>query len=50
MKTSWNKLGVQLSEPILRTLKELNFKETTPVQVPVLLVHLENKFTYLFFI
>lgn len=33
MKTSWTELGVSLSEPILQTLKELSFKETTPVQV-----------------
>jgi hypothetical protein len=33
MKTEWNELGVKLSEPILQTLKELNFIKTTPVQV-----------------
>ena len=33
MKTGWNDLGVKLSLPILKTLKELEFKNTTPVQV-----------------
>lgn len=33
MKTEWNDLGVKLSEPILQTLKDLNFIKTTPVQV-----------------
>lgn len=33
MEKGWNKLSVRLSEPVLKTLKELDFKETTPVQV-----------------
>ena len=34
MERSWDKLtGVSLSQPIHQTLKKLNFKKTTPVQV-----------------
>lgn len=43
MKTEWNDLGVKLSEPILQTLKDLNFIKTTPVQAACIPLLLQKK-------
>merc|ERR1712071_212059 len=43
MDTCWEKLGVKLSPPIIKTLKELDFKTTTPIQAACIPLLLQKK-------
>jgi len=43
MDTCWQKLGVKLSAPIIKTLKDLNFTKTTPVQAACIPLLLQKK-------